>query len=422
MEMEIWILNHYTGRPGEVLGARHVFLAEALVKMGHQVLLGYASDHHHRMSDLSRERCGKVEEDTSSGVRYVAVEVDSYQGNGVGRLKNLLGFAVSSKVFLNLVETGAVRAPDIVLASSPTPLVFLLATSLRRRFGGKVVFEVRDLWPESLVDVLGKSRWSPAVVLFGLAASYAYRSSDAVTSLLPASSEYLRSRTRGKKVGIFPNGLGHIEGDEGAAVPELPAEIRDCIEECRRKGRFLIGYTGSMGPPNGLGLLLDLQNCMGEGEVAFQILLVGDGTMRAELEARASNEGLEYLTFLPRIPRESVRSFLGMMDANFACALPLPIYRYGISFNKIFEYMFVGRPLVFAGDVAENPVSISGGGVVVPPGDPTMLLGAIERLIAMDEGQRRNMGSSAKAYVEQNHNWETIGVEYGRFLEDVVDS
>jgi len=417
--MEIWILNHYSGRPGDVPGARHVYLAEALVKMGHRVLLAYASNHHHRMRRLEEHRLGRIEEDEASGVRYLAIGVLDYEGNGVGRLKNLLAFSSSSSVFTGLARSGEVGTPDIILASSPTPFVFLLAQAISRRCGGKIVFEVRDLWPESLVDVMGKSQWHPVVLMFRLIVHHAYRRSDAVTSLLPASREYLEERSSGKRVGIFPNGLGHLQRESGGGERLVPSVVRRSIEEWRAKGKFLIGYAGSMGPPNGLDLLLGLKD-EGEGEMPFQILLVGDGPMRKELEDRAESSGLDYLTFLPRIPRESVHLFLGEMDVNVACALPLSIYRYGISFNKIFDYMVVGRPTLFAGYAEKNPVALSGGGLVVPPQNPVALRSAIGTLMEMPSEDLDKMGSLAKCYVERNHNWDKIGREYGKFLEAVA--
>jgi glycosyltransferase involved in cell wall biosynthesis len=167
-------------------------------------------------------------------------------------------------------------------------------------------------------------------------------------------------------------------------------------------GRVVFGYLGALGRVNDVGILLRAAELAEErAPGAVGLVVVGDGPERMALAHRAAPiAGVEVL---PPVPKRFVPVVLRAIDAGVVHATRNPVYRYGISFNKLFEYLAASRPVAFACLSADDPVASTGAGLSIPPDDPEGLAEAMVALARMDPAERLRMGAAGRAYVEREH-------------------
>jgi glycosyltransferase involved in cell wall biosynthesis len=143
------------------------------------------------------------------------------------------------------------------------------------------------------------------------------------------------------------------------------------------------------------------------------LLLVGDGPEKETLHERARELGLDNVRFLEAVPKSRVQDLLARVDVGVAHYTRTPVYRYGVSFNKLFDYMAACLPILFAVDTYADPVAAAGAGLTVPPDDPAALGEAFVSLASASPDERRRMGAAGRAYVEEHHDMARLGATFG---------
>jgi glycosyltransferase involved in cell wall biosynthesis len=171
-----------------------------------------------------------------------------------------------------------------------------------------------------------------------------------------------------------------------------------------------------MGPPNALDQVLDLADVLKGRQAPYHFALIGDGASRETLLTRMSREQLGFVSLLPRITKDQARTALESADICLFSLRPDPVFQFGISSNKLFDYMMAGRPIIFAASASNNPVAEAGAGLSVKPYLPEALDRAARKFASMPERERCEMGDRGKAYVLKNHNWEILGQHYESVL------
>ena len=165
-------------------------------------------------------------------------------------------------------------------------------------------------------------------------------------------------------------------------------------------------YAGAHGMSNDLGVVLEAGKIL-EG-ANIQIVLLGDGKEKANLQARADELGLTNVTFAPSVPKSEMPRALAAANACIAILKPLEEYKTTYP-NKVFDYMAAGRPVVLAIDgVIREVVEAAGCGIFAEPGNPSALANAIRNL-AEDKEKAREMGLRGRAYLEEHFSRATIG-------------
>jgi glycosyltransferase involved in cell wall biosynthesis len=389
----VWIVNQYAGSPRHGMEYRHYYLARGLAHRGHTVVVVSGSRSHLYTAPPQVLRPFTLE--LIDGVTYCWVAVPCYErAISVGRVLNMAAFALR----LERLPTDRLPRPDAILVSSPSLFPLPVAARWARRFGARLVFEVRDIWPLTLCELGGLSTWHPLVVLMQWLEDYGYRKADRVVSVLPAAAGHMVSRGMDpRKFYYLPNGidLAGPSMDGGA-----PSAVRDAI----RSGVFTVGFVGTLGRANVLEALVDAARMLGPDEA--QIVVVGHGPERDQLAERAA--GLRNLTFVGPIPKLQVAAALELFDACYVGYRRSSLYRFGVSPNKLYDYMAARRPVLFAADAANQPVREADCGCTVAPEDSAALAAAIRSLAACSPAERERLGANARAYVEQRHDYERL--------------
>lgn len=413
--MRIWILNHYASPPDQPAGTRHYEFGRILAGQGHEVTIFASSFSHVTLREERLQGNERTRVVCIDGVRFVWVRTTPYAANDGRRALNMLSYAV-----------GAIRAqrrmprPDVVIGSSVHPAAAAAACLIGRLRRVPFVFEVRDLWPQTLVD-MGALKDNGAItrVLRGLE-RFLYRRARVVITLLPRATDYLTLLgIPAEKVVYIPNGIADYD-ERVPDMSEKAAELVAKIEQWRRCGCLVAGYVGSHVRANRIDTLVEAARTLrdrGVQDIAF--VFVGEGLEKQRCERLARHHDLRNVLFWPALPKRSVPAVLEALDVTLFSLRDLAVFKYGLSCNKLFDYLASGRPVVSACAVRDTPVSASGGGICVPPESPEAIADALVELAALGEAGRQAMGERGRRWVYLNHGATALA---GRFLEALVQA
>lgn len=361
--------------------------ARVWVEAGHDVtvITGFPNFPAGRVYDGYANRLRRVE--MVDGIRVVRVWTYIAPNRGtVRRTLDYLSFLVSA-VPAALLEP----RPDVVVGTSPQFFTSVAASFVSRIRRAPFVFELRDLWPESITAV-GAAGEGPIIRALARTAHGLYERADRIVSVTESFRQVLAKR------GIDPDKIDVVRN--AVDLDGFRPGPRDNGVRTRLRiasGTFLVTYVGTIGMAHGLEHVLEAAEMLRGEPIRF--LIVGEGARKEELEDRARTMRLDNVTFLPRQPREDVPAFLAASDAVVVHLKDDPLFRHVVP-SKIFEAMAAGRPLVHAvrGESADI-VNDARCGITVKPECPLEMAAAIRRLQA-DAELASVLGRNGRAAAE----------------------
>jgi colanic acid biosynthesis glycosyl transferase WcaI len=325
------------------------------------------------------------------------------------RMLNYSSFCISA------AATGMfLHRPELVIASSPQLLVGLSGWWLARCNGVPFVFEVRDLWPESLAAVGVSSRNSRLHRLLAKIAGFLYRSCDRLVVVTPAFKEYLVEHWRvpAEKISVVENGV------ETSLFSRLTpnAALRRAIGA---EEKFVVSYIGTMGNAHGLDTLLEAAALMRERAPEVLFLLVGEGAEKARIVSLAHSRGLTNVRFVGQQPREKIPAYITASDVCLVLLKKSELFKTVLP-TKMLEFMSCARPVILGVDGhARNVMERANAGIFVPPEDSAELADTILRLAA-DPALRESLGRNGRQYVLQHFSRQQTAEVYLDVLQDLL--
>lgn len=384
-------------------------LAKELIRRGFDVTIVAAGfDHVTQTETKSYGPSGFVEE-WIDDVGFLWLKTAPYKGNSIARVRNMLGFARSLK---HAVHNSSAAHPDVIIGSSPHLLGAEAARNVAMGYDVPFVLEVRDLWPESLVELGRTSRKHPIVLALGALERKLYRESSWIVSLLPAAGEHI-ARMGGDidRVTWIPNGIDPSLFMASTATSETPTSRQD----------LRVVYAGTHGLANALDSIVEAASILqDEQDPRIMFHFYGDGPTRPALEATAKMKQITNVHFEGPVAKHQIPSVLESADILIATLKNTQLYRFGTSLNKLYDYMAAGRPIVLGSPNHDTPVSMSGAGLVVDAENASALAGAVKRLAAMSPEERAGLGLLGKRFVYENHSIGTLADRLALILERVT--
>ena len=330
-----------------------------------------------------------------------------------------LGFANKAMGYASFTASSilgaASRLPDfdVMVATAPPPTIGLSALAIAKGRNRPFVYDLRDLWPEAIVNS-GRLKNTMLIGGFERLNQAAYQGASAITTVSNGKKEALvQAGVPQEKIEVIPNGVSLEAFDENAEQNMGLAE-KMLRENGVPRGAFTITYAGIMNPPQGLDGVIRVASSMNTSHPNLHFIFVGNGSCRSALIEQARN--LDNVTFLPEQPREYIPSFLSLSDAN---VVPLKPRKDSHTVpSKIFEYMAAGRPLLLSADgEPRNIVKDSLGGLISPAGDETGLKSNLIRLL-QDSVLRCEAGANGRHFVEANYNRRELNRRFLKLLEE----
>lgn len=366
--------------------------------MGHRVVIVAASYAHLRSKQP--ETKGVVTKQNLDGVDYIWLKTNRYHGNGLARIINMLIFTFR---LLGLKRILKEFEPDLFIASSTYPMDCYPAKRLAKKSHAKFCFEVHDLWPLSPIEFGGFSKWHPFIMIVQWAEDFAYKHAHFVVSLLPKAKSYMVSRgLKPEKFFYIPNGIAVEEWDSKTPIPTSHSDI---LNKLKKENKFIVGYAGSHGIANALDALVEASDKLPE-DVA--IVLVGSGPVKDSLIEKVNKEKLANVFFLPAVSKNSIPDLLGKFDALYVAFQKQSLLRFGMSPNKMFDYMMAEKPIIQAIEAGNNMVRDYACGIDVEPENPAAIAEGIEKLKNMPVAARMELGKSGKTAVLRSHDYKIL--------------
>jgi glycosyltransferase involved in cell wall biosynthesis len=301
-----------------------------------------------------------------------------------------------------------VEKPGIIIGSSVHLFAVWTAYRVSRKLKANFVMETRDLWPMTLVEFRKELKYHPIVVFFRILDRFLAKRALRIISVLPGAYDYYKKYGIAKeKVVWIPNGV-----DTNLYCSESPTP-----PETVQPKLFKVMYTGTVGMEACLQTLLSAAKSIQEKQLPIVFEIIGSGEKQKELAQFKNRLGLQNVVFREPVKKEMIPSVLAAADALWIGSRKVEnLYKYGFSFNKLFEYLAAGKPILFSIDAAYNPVKEAGAGLTVPPEDPEALANAIIQLYDMPMAERIKMGQKGTAYAKEFHDFEKLADQFDGLL------
>jgi colanic acid biosynthesis glycosyl transferase WcaI len=393
--MRILLLAQYFAPEVGASQIRLSALCRGLLAEGHEVEVVTAMPHHPACQIFPEYRgrfyCREVRE----GMTVHRVWLWAVKSSGAKRLLNYLSFA-----FLCLFGVLRASKPDYVFVDSPPLFLAVPGWIASRLWDVPFVFNVADLWPDSVLD-LGIMRESFATKIGFALERWAYRRADFVTAVTEGvrSSLLHKKRVPANKILFLPNGV-----DTALFQPNtLPDE--QLRRELGLRGKKVVLYAGNHGYANGLHQVVLAATLISDPRVHF--LLLGDGPEKEKLQSLARDLALTNITFIDSVPIERLPAFLSITNVA-AVTLQKSRITQGARPAKTFVMMAAGKPIVLAaeGESAEL-IHQAKAGLVVSPNAAQQLADAILLLLENPELAAR-LGANGRAFVETHFDWSLL--------------
>ncbi len=402
MKKNVWIINHYAGNTFFEKGGRHYAFSKYLKLFGYRPTVFCCNAQHNSESQVYLQMQDVWEEQIAeeTGVPYVFVQGRPYSGNGKKRVLNMLDFYRNVKKAARGYADSHGK-PDIIYASSVHPLSLVAGLQLAKRFGVKCICEIRDLWPESLVAYGMLKAKSPLAALLYQAEKRIYRKADRIVMTWPGGYDYIRDKGWEKaipedKVVHISNGVDLEEYRKSIDAHPYPNPV---LKQCDKR-RFV--YAGSIRRVNNLGILLRAAEILKKDDtVRFRLFLFGDGDERAELEDYATENDLDSVAFMGRVPKNEIPNILSQSDFNILHNSSTSLDRYGQSQNKFFEYLASGRPVLMTYSVGHSIVREEECGIEIERQTPEAIADAIRKVCKLPRETIDRYGQNAARCAEK---------------------
>lgn len=367
-----------------------LLFARELKMLGHEVevLTGFPNYPGGRLYDGYRIRT--FQREVVDGIPVLRVPLfPSHDSSAKRRLLNYLSFAVTATVGGLFV-----RRPDVAYVYHPPATVGLPAMAMKWFRGVPYVYDVQDLWPDTL-SATGMINSRKALAVVGWWMQRVYRASAHVVVLSRGFSTALLNRgVPAERLYVIHNWADEAQIDLRPCSPERATELGFT-------DKFTIVFAGTMGKAQDLGTVLTAAALLLD-EPTVRFVMIGGGVEVDELQRQATSRGLTNVVFLPRRPINEIGELLSLADALLVHLKDDPLFEITIP-SKTQAYLMAGRPLLMGvrGDAADL-VRQAAAGVTFEPGRPEQLEGAVRHLMAMSNADRTSLGVNGAAFYRDN--------------------
>ncbi len=404
--MNIIYIDHYAGSPDMGMEFRPYYLSQEWIKMGHKISIIAADYSHLRRKNPAVER--DFESEIIDGIEYIWIKAGTYKDNGLKRAISMFRFVL--KLYLHAKRISNKYKPDVVISSSTYPLDSFAGYRIAKRNSARYIHEAHDIWPLTLIELGGMSKYNPFVVLLSISEKYAYKHAESIVSVLPKAIDHMVEVYPKSEERYFyiPNGVVKKDWDNPSSISEPHLGV---FKKLHTEGRFIVCYTGGITKFDKLEMLLDVAKKYNEdNKIAF--VVVGKGMEKEALIDRQKREKLDNVFFLPPVSKKQIPCVLKESDASFIALEHCSLYRYGVSINKVYDYMMVGNPIIYGVDASNNEVEEAGCGVFFDCDSVASLYESIEFLRKMSPENRKAIGLKGKNWVLKNCEYSVLASKF----------
>ena len=402
--MNILCISKYASPPNySKMPARLFVLVKEFIKLGHNATL-ITSDSNHFSSYPETSEIYNYE--IVENVPLYWLKTKKYiKTASIDRVLSWFDFEMKLfKMDLNKIEK-----PDVVLVSSLSIFTILYGYFLKKKFNSFLVFEIRDIWPLTMTEEGGFSKWHPLVLLIGFIEKFGYKKADLIVGTMPRLNLHVKSI------------LGYEKPFHCSPLGFDPANYKEEIignnpfDKVFPKNKVIVGYAGSMGITNALEPFIEAIKLL-ENNENIHFMLVGSGDLKDIFEEQLKN--CDNVTFLPRIGQNEVKYFLQKCDILYLSTKDSKVWEYGQSMNKVVEYMVAGKPIIASYTGYPSMINEANCGVFVNSSNPIDLKETILNIANKNVQDIKQLGEKGKKWIYENRQYSRLAKEYINKIEE----
>lgn len=393
--MKVWILNHYAIPPKFGGLNRHFYFSKNLKSMNVDTKIFTASKIHNSNNNFMSGQKGLSREVSFEGVKYEFVKTGEYSNNGIKRIFSFVQFPFNLMRCLHSKYRN--EMPDIIYASSPELFSTYFSILFAKKRKLPIIVEIRDLWPESIVEYSNFSKKNIIIKLLYRLEEWIYYKADKLIFTFEGSKEYIINQ----KWDINSGGridLNKIEYINNGVDLEKFKSSKDCLaDNLLESNKFKVVYTGSIRKVNSIFLIVEAAKVLKErGVNDVDFIIYGDGTERENLTKRCTELNLENVHFRKHVDKKFISNILKKADATIIVGQHDSMNKYGMSANKVFDYMAAGKPIISNLDVGYDKILKYNCGIVIPDGDGTEIADAVLKVKELNSEEYCTMCKNAE--------------------------
>ncbi len=345
IDLKLWIVNHYAIPPQYGGLNRHYYFSKELRKYGIETRILSSSKIHNTDINFATKDLYTVV--NSDGVDYTFIRSSDYKGNGLSRIFSFIQFPWNVSRAMRLFLKS--ERPDVIYASSPELFSTAVAVKFAKKRKIPILVEVRDLWPESVVAHTKFSDKNLIIKILYRLEKWIYENADILNFTFAGGKDYISNKGWDMQSGgkIELSKVRNVNNGVDLEAFDREAEDNVIDDEWLNSDKFKVVYTGSVRKVNTIGLLVDAAKMLSDMNVDdVSIIIYGNGTEKEELEARVRDYGLDNIVFRGRVEKKYVAGILKRSDLNVFVGKGDSMNKYGLSLNKLFDYMASGKPIL----------------------------------------------------------------------------
>lgn len=403
----IWIIDHYSSEPKYGGISRQYDFALELGRRGYHVVV-IASGFCHFTHTYISEKPVKVSK-LAEHVHYIYLKTSSYKANGgIGRAANMFDFMNKVLKYEGIIARKYGR-PDVVTGCSVHPLAWIAAYGAAKKYKARFVAEVRDFWPRIWVVSGDKKAADPMVLFFGMVQKWAFHRADRIIYSMFHGDKYICG-----ELGL-PKSKAYLIGqpmdcprfDENREKTDLlPKEMQEFL-----KDSFVCSFAGYYMTYEGVYVMLEALKILESKGLPVKMIFAGSGQEKEGMERYIRENHLQNALVWDRIPKEAVPALIShsrICMAHLEVEGRKEVYKYGVSKNKVNEYLYSGACTLYGFLYRDDEVAASGGGMMFEPYNAADLAEKIEYVYKLPEEEQRQFGLKGREYIRKTHSVEVL--------------
>lgn len=409
--MNIWIFNHHaqdTKIPG---GTRHYDLAKQLITQGHKVTIFAAGFHYTLLEEIVDYGDSSFKQENIDNIDFIWIKTSSYKVNNWKRMKNIISYAWNLNF---IIPTLNLDKPDIIIGTTVHPFAPLIAYKFSKKYKCPFIFEIRDLWPQSFIDMGIWKQGSIVSNVFKIIEKYTVNKANSIITLSPKTEQYLKNEYRYDKIVYIPNSVDLEAAKENLTIAHDSMTIKKLLT-LRELEKFLCVFTGAIVKTNTIHVFLEVAKKIANTDI--MIVLVGEGQEKEKYESLIQKESIKNIVFLDPVEKKLVPKLLEVADILL---LVQGNIQWGSS-NKLFDYLAAKKPVITSLYAKHNNiVEKVNCGYSTEYDNSDDMVKKIIQLYQLTKDERSKMGERGYDYVYKNHDIKMMANKLESLCIDLI--
>jgi glycosyltransferase involved in cell wall biosynthesis len=402
MNKTVWYISKYANTKKFGAETRQSAFCKVFADKGFDVKL-ITSNSSHLYASLPKFNGRYFDEESEN---FDVTWINTPQYHKATSIKRMLSWFWFEFFVMTLMFRKKSQKPDVVIASSLSILSVLSGSFYKLFFKSKFIFEVRDIWPQTLIDLKGMSKNHPLILFLSFIEKLGYKYADEVVGTMPGLSAHVKNVIgRSSNVHFIPQGVSldfYQKEQERVSV--------EYIEQYLPEDKFIVTYAGTMGVANALSYIIEAAKILDTKNNNIHFLFVGSGREEGVLKQQA--KGLSNVTFAPKVSKAQVQSVLSLSDVLVASVKNETVYQFGISLNKFIDYMYAKRPVICMFSGFPSMINEANCGEFITSEDPESLATTLLKYELMEKVDLDKLGDNGHKFLVEKRSFDVLSDQY----------